>query len=63
MERICGIDSAGEPWFIGEEIIRCCDCKEYHEPSGMCDQWSTCEEAVYTDSIGYCYMARKKEEQ
>lgn len=31
MEYICGIDSSGEPWCIGEEIVRCRDCKNYHD--------------------------------
>lgn len=59
MERICGIDSTGEPWCIVEEIIRCCDCLE-HEISGLCKQWTCGETYVYTDPWGYCYMAKKK---
>ena len=43
-----------------EEIIRCRDCKEYHEPSGLCSQWSTYEADVFTDDNGYCYMAHKR---
>lgn len=42
-----------------EEIIRCYDCLE-HEPSGLCKQWTCGEADVYTDTLGYCYMAEKR---
>ena len=44
-------------------VIRCKDCKHYHEDSYGEDEWVMCRRInLYTDGDKYCAWAERKEE-
>lgn len=46
-----------------EEIVRCHDCKDHHDPSGLCSYLSTYDADVLTPENGFCAWGVKKVDQ
>lgn len=38
-EHIVGTDEHEGHWYTGEEIVRCGDCRHYHESINGCDEF------------------------
>ena len=60
VERICQVDPDG--WYapvIGQELVRCKDCKWWKENKEECIEWY---DSPYAPADGYCFRAERKEE-
>lgn len=50
----------GQSVMPGQELIRCKDCKYYHEDSYGEDEWIMCRRTnLYTDEDKYCAWAER----
>lgn len=60
MDKIVRIDDVGCTFDYLEEIVRCKDCKYYHEDSYGEDEWIMCRRTnLYTDEDKYCAWAER----
>ena len=50
-----------EEWCPLREVVRCKDCKYWHNNTEFCDLWSVPNVAQHTYANGYCFRAERRE--
>ena len=50
-----------QPIVDAVEVVRCKDCKYWHNNTELCDLWSVPNVAQHTYPNGYCFRAQRRE--